>query len=390
MLVRGELRDPCDVNPSAATCSRYKMIAFAMGPLPNRLQTLCLANATAAISRLSLRVVWLKDEGMIYVPPTGESGGGGGAGGGGRGGWGGGPVVIDTGGLLSPVSATRAFLAHPFVPKTMKFGQCGRSSAALDPSEAERLSLDVWVAVRALNRTKFEKVVGCLVLEEFHRCYARLQPSLAVRSIVESTSLNMTHVKQSTAVYIDAPSDQSSCTGCPPDRKISDCAARSIAMEILGRPSIELTIASRNPSHPTTVAEFFDPNRAPFMPPSAEFRAARCTDAAIQKLMATPGLMDAEPASAAEPGGPKREGRHALEVPTGGAEGGSGGGRGGERGGGGGGAKGGKGEGREGYANVSVEELIEAIEEGRARMVDAGEVARARRVLIACQQHEVS
>ncbi|CAI5508926.1 unnamed protein product [Closterium sp. Naga37s-1] len=341
------------------------MIAFAMGPLSSRLQTLCLANATAAISRLSLRVVWLKDEGTIYVPPSeillgggggasGGSAGGGsarsrgkifwgrrepkrgaggevtmagerGGGGANAGGRGGGPVVIDTGGTLSPVTATRAFLAHPFVPKTcgqssaaldpseaerlcpallhphpfpftfspppspghtrcgfgsagaavqlstplkrsachwtwvspliplpsaltpcmhappppafpespdamrfgqcgrsiaaldpseavrpslalpslplpslslpslpsspnhqMRFGQCGRSSAVLDPSEAERLSLDVWVSVRALNRTNFvsaawgtgEKVVGCLVLEEFHRCYARLQPFL--------------------------------------------------------------------------------------------------------------------------------------------------------------------------------------------------------------------
>ncbi|CAI7923739.1 unnamed protein product, partial [Closterium sp. NIES-53] len=289
-----------------------------MGPLSSRLQTLCLANATAAISRLSLRVVWLKDEGMIYVPPSeillggggGASGGsagggsgrsrgkfswgrrepkrgaggevtmagergGGGAKGGGRGG---GPVVIDTGGALSPITATRAAGAEaqhwtpqkrsdrdppspfplplpspspqtpdaiwavraqqrsarplrsgaalsgrvglppsrplpcnprhpslPFSPHThqMRFGQCGRSSAVLDPSEAERLSLDVWVSVRALNRTNFEKVVGCLVLEEFHRCYARLQPSETVRGIVESTNLNMTLVTQSTAIYVD-------------------------------------------------------------------------------------------------------------------------------------------------------------------------------------------
>ncbi|CAI6007524.1 unnamed protein product [Closterium sp. NIES-65] len=509
-----------------------------MGPLSNRIQTLCLANATAAISRLSLRVVWLKDEGMIYVPPSEILLGGGGGAGGGRsggesarsrgkftwgrrepkrgdreevtmagerggggakgGGRGGGPMVIDTGGALSPVTATRAFLAHPFVPKTMRFGQCGRSSAALDPSEAERLSLDVWVSVRALNRTNFvsaggsmwggssvwancaewlslhvwvsvralnrtnfvsaggsmwggssvwancaewlslhvwvsvralnrtnfekvvgclvleefhhcyvrlqpsvaEKVVGCLVLEEFHRCYARLQPSEAVRGIVESTNLNMTLVTQSTAIYVDPPSDQSSCSGCPPGRQISDCVARSIAMEILRRPSIELTIASQDPSHPTAIADFFDRNRAPFMPPSAEFRAARCTEPAIKKLMATPGLMDAEPGSPAGPGRPKLPGTPGSEGQMGGAKGTGGGGFRGSGGGGGGGGSGGV-KGRQGHANVSVDELVKVIgmvaERGKEAIglvedtgrVDAGAVERARRVLIACQQHEV-
>ncbi|CAI5958788.1 unnamed protein product [Closterium sp. NIES-64] len=547
-----------------------------MGPLSNRIQTLCLANATAAISRLSLRVVWLKDEGMIYVPPSEILLGGGGGAGGGRsggesarsrgkftwgrrepkrgdreevtmagerggggakgGGRGGGPMVIDTGGALSPVTATRAFLAHPFVPKTMRFGQCGRSSAALDPSEAERLSLDVWVSVRALNRTNFvsaggsmwggssvwancaewlslhvwvsvralnrtnfvsaggsmwggssvwancaewlslhvwvsvralnrtnfvsagggggrgggiraipslhashvppcsatitfslpqqqekvvgclvleefhhcyvrlqpsvaEKVVGCLVLEEFHRCYARLQPSEAVRGIVESTNLNMTLVTQSTAIYVDPPSDQSSCSGCPPGRQISDCVARSIAMEILRRPSIELTIASQDPSHPTAIADFFDRNRAPFMPPSAEFRAARCTEPAIKKLMATPGLMDAEPGSPAGPGRPKLPGTPGSEGQMGGAKGTGGGGFRGSGGGGGGGGSGGV-KGRQGHANVSVDELVKVIgmvaERGKEAIglvedtgrVDAGAVERARRVLIACQQHE--
>ncbi|CAI5484374.1 unnamed protein product [Closterium sp. Yama58-4] len=205
-----------------------------------------------------------------------------------------------------------------------------------------------------------EKVVGCLVLEEFHRCYARLQPSETVRGIVESTNLNMTLVKLSTAVYVDPPADQSSCSGCPPGRQISDCAARSIAMEILRRPSIEFTIASEDPSHPTAIADFFDPNRAPFMPPSAEFRAARCTEPAIKKLMATPGLMDAEPGAPAGPGTP------GLEDQVGGAK-------------------------DELVKAIAVaaemgKEAIGVVEEaGRA---DAEAVERARRVLIACQQHE--
>ncbi|CAI7891074.1 unnamed protein product [Closterium sp. NIES-54] len=178
-------------------------------------------------------------------------------------------------------------------------------------------------------------------------------------------------------------------------------------MKILRRPSIELTIASQDPSHPTAIADFFDPNRAPFMSPSAEFRAARCTEPAIKKLMATPGLMDPEPGLAAGPGGPKLPGTPGSEAQMGGATGvggGGGGGGGGRRGGGEGGEVGGGGgaKGRQEYANVSVDELVAVIgmvaERGKeavgvveeAKRVDAGAVERARRVVIGCQQHEVS
>ncbi|CAI5525901.1 unnamed protein product [Closterium sp. Naga37s-1] len=459
------------------------MIAFAMGPLSSRLQTLCLANATAAISRLSLRVVWLKDEGMIYVPPSeillggggGASGGsagggsgrsrgkfswgrrepkrgaggevtmagergGGGAKGGGRGG---GPVVIDTGGALSPVTATRAFLAHPFVPKTMRFGQCGRSSAALDPSEAERLSLDVWVSVRALNRTNFvsgggrEDVMGAgggsvwvggegleptvqgakgLALDVWvsvraltRTNFTRLQPPFP-----DLSPLFTSHILQEEVVGCLVLEEFHHATlACIPPPSLMPSLMLSHCFGILpttGEGGGVFSVGGvspllRSPAALGDIADFFDPNRAPFMSPSAEFRAARCTEPAIKKLMATPGLMDPEPGLAAGPGGPKLPGTPGSEAQMGGATGvgGGGGGGGGGRGGGGEGGEvggGGGAKGRQEYANVSVDELVAVIgmvaERGKeavgvveeAKRVDAGAVERARRVVIGCQQHE--
>ncbi|CAI5999523.1 unnamed protein product [Closterium sp. NIES-65] len=128
-----------------------------------------------------------------------------------------------------------------------------------------------------------EERVGCLVWAHVQKCYARLQPSPAVAAMVREEGLNQTRVDSSIGVYLDA-TPRGTCPGCPSSLNPSDCAARTLALTMLHRPSIDFTLGSAAQSHPAHIVSFFDADRAPYVSPSAAFRAANCGEKLVQAM----------------------------------------------------------------------------------------------------------
>ncbi|CAI7786965.1 unnamed protein product [Closterium sp. NIES-53] len=371
--------DPeCHVDPSPATCQHIDLVAFATGPIPQRLETVCLAHAVAAVHQLTVRVLWLTDEppasqqqpqqqqqqrqraGMPYVPfsalfePA--------------------LTVVETN--LSAADATRRFIHELFTPKAHQYGPCfrdtweriwrasarnnafPRSSSAdadsdsdsadsdsdspdSDPDSADldgasdagglggaggargkgteeaysedepvpvsmwtgeldsqevvgrplglprKLTLHGWFRTDSVQRSSVEdwqeERVGCLVWAHVQRCYERLQPSPAVAAMVREEGLNSTRVEGSIGVYLDA-TPRGTCPGCPSSLNPADCAARTLALTMLHRPSIDFTLGSAAQSHPAHIVSFFDADRAPYVSPSAAFRVANCGEKLVQAM----------------------------------------------------------------------------------------------------------
>ncbi|CAI7901572.1 unnamed protein product [Closterium sp. NIES-54] len=348
------------------------------GPIPQRLETVCLAHAVAAVHQLTVRVLWLTDEppasqqqpqqqqqqrqraGMPYVPfsalfePA--------------------LTVVETN--LSAADATRRFIHELFTPKAHQYGPCfrdtweriwrasarnnafPRSSSAdadsdsdsadsdsdspdSDPDSADldgasdagglggaggargkgteeaysedepvpvsmwtgeldsqevvgrplglprKLTLHGWFRTDSVQRSSVEdwqeERVGCLVWAHVQRCYERLQPSPAVAAMVREEGLNSTRVEGSIGVYLDA-TPRGTCPGCPSSLNPADCAARTLALTMLHRPSIDFTLGSAAQSHPAHIVSFFDADRAPYVSPSAAFRVANCGEKLVQAM----------------------------------------------------------------------------------------------------------
>ncbi|CAI5482475.1 unnamed protein product [Closterium sp. Yama58-4] len=376
-VIRRELVDQrsdpeCHVNPSPATCQHIDLVAFATGPIPQRLETVCLAHAVAAVHQLTVRVLWLTDEpqatqqsqqpqqqqrqraGMPYVPfsalfePS--------------------LTVVETN--LSAADATRRFIHELFTPKAHQYGPCFRdtweriqrasqrksafprtssadadsdsdpadsdsdsadsdsdsadSDAAADAAGARgkgteeaysedepvpvsmwtgeldseevagrplglprKLTLHGWFRTETLQRSNVEdwqeERVGCLVWAHVQKCYARLQPSPAVAAMVRDEGVHTTRVESSIGVYLDA-TPRGTCPGCPSSLNPADCAARTLALTMLHRPSIDFTLGSAAHSHPAHIVSFFDADRAPYVSPSAAFRVTNCGEKLVQAL----------------------------------------------------------------------------------------------------------
>ncbi|GJP32287.1 hypothetical protein CLOM_g16873 [Closterium sp. NIES-68] len=149
-----------------------------------------------------------------------------------------------------------------------------------------KLALHGWFQADALQRSSVEdwqeERVGCLVWAHVQRCYARLQPSPAVGAMVREEA-NQTRVENSIGVYLDA-TPRHTCSGCPSNLNPADCVARTLALTMLHRPSIDFTIAAAIPSHLPHIVSYFDADRSPAVSPSAAFRTANCGEKLVRAM----------------------------------------------------------------------------------------------------------
>ncbi|CAI5484918.1 unnamed protein product [Closterium sp. Yama58-4] len=285
-------------------------LSFLYPPRPTpRLETVCLAHAVAAVHQLTVRVLWLSDEppasqqqpqqqqqqqrvGMPYVPfsalfepaltvvetnlsaadatrrpfsalfePA--------------------LTVVETN--LSAADATRRFIYELFTPKALDSEEVAGRPLGLP----RKLTLHGWFRTESLQRSNVEEWqeerVGCLVWAHVQKCYAKLQPSPAVAAMVREEGVSQTRVESSIGVYLDA-TPRGTCPGCPSSLNPADCAARTLALTMLHRPSIDFTLGSAVQSHPAHIVSFFDADRAPYVSPSAAFRAANCGEKLVQAM----------------------------------------------------------------------------------------------------------
>ncbi|CAI5491899.1 unnamed protein product [Closterium sp. Naga37s-1] len=174
------------------------------------------------------------------------------------------------------------------VPVSMWTGELDSQEVAGRPLGLPRkLTLHGWFRTDSVQRSSVEdwqeERVGCLVWAHVQRCYERLQPSPAVAAMVREEGVNSTRVEGSIGVYLDA-TPRGTCPGCPSSLNPADCAARTLALTMLHRPSIDFTLGSAAQSHPAHIVSFFDADRAPYVSPSAAFRAANCGEKLVQAM----------------------------------------------------------------------------------------------------------
>ncbi|CAI7899171.1 unnamed protein product, partial [Closterium sp. NIES-53] len=174
------------------------------------------------------------------------------------------------------------------VPVSMWTGELDSQEVVGRPLGLPRkLTLHGWFRTDSVQRSSVEdwqeERVGCLVWAHVQRCYERLQPSPAVAAMVREEGLNSTRVEGSIGVYLDA-TPRGTCPGCPSSLNPADCAARTLALTMLHRPSIDFTLGSAAQSHPAHIVSFFDADRAPYVSPSAAFRVANCGEKLVQAM----------------------------------------------------------------------------------------------------------
>ncbi|CAI5496901.1 unnamed protein product [Closterium sp. Naga37s-1] len=193
-----------------------------------------------------------------------------------------------TGGSARGKGTEEAYSEDDPVPVSMWTGELDSQEVAGRPLGLPRkLTLHGWFRTDSVQRSSVEdwqeERVGCLVWAHVQKCYARLHPSPAVAAMVREEEVNQTRVESSIGVYLDA-TPRGTCPGCPSSLNPADCAARTLALTMLHRPSIDFTLGSAAQSHPAHIVSFFDADRAPYVSPSAAFRAASCGEKLVQAM----------------------------------------------------------------------------------------------------------